>query len=45
MAQWLISEEGQQAIDDFRLEGEALFHASAGEDVSPQQGVSAGASQ
>ncbi|WP_227368142.1 substrate-binding domain-containing protein [Halomonas sp. M20] len=45
LAEWLTSEEGQQAIDEFRLEGEALFHASAGEGVSPQQGVSTGASQ
>ena len=31
LAQWLISREGQQAIDDFRLKGQALFHASHGE--------------
>ncbi|MGC3872933.1 substrate-binding domain-containing protein [Halomonas sp. GXIMD04776] len=45
LAEWLISEEGQQAIGAFRLEGEALFHASAGEKVSPQKAVSGGGSQ
>ncbi|WP_072822080.1 substrate-binding domain-containing protein [Modicisalibacter ilicicola] len=40
LAEWLVSEEGQQAIDAFRLNGERLFHASAGERVSPKQAVS-----
>jgi len=31
LAEWLISSEGQQAIDDYRLKGKALFHASHGE--------------
>lgn len=31
LAEWLISKEGQQAINDFRLKGKALFHASHGE--------------
>lgn len=38
-AEWLISDEGQSLIDDFRLHGKVLFHASAGEDVDPQSAV------
>lgn len=40
LAQWLVSDEGQALIDDFRLNGQVLFHASAGEDVSAAQAVS-----
>ncbi|NWO56838.1 substrate-binding domain-containing protein [Chromohalobacter israelensis] len=36
LAEWLVSDEGQSLIDDFRLNGKVLFHASAGEDVDPE---------
>lgn len=39
LANWLISEQGQQAIDEFRLKGQVLFHASAGESVSAKVAV------
>ncbi|WP_089725945.1 substrate-binding domain-containing protein [Modicisalibacter muralis] len=45
LAQWLVSDEGQALIDDFRLNGQVLFHASAGEEVSAAQAVSEAAAQ
>lgn len=36
LAEWLVSDDGQSLIDDFRLNGKVLFHASAGEDVDPE---------
>ena len=45
LAQWLISDKGQALIDDFRLNGQVLFHASAGEQVSAAQVVSEAAAQ
>ncbi|RXE48525.1 substrate-binding domain-containing protein [Chromohalobacter israelensis] len=36
LAEWLVSDEGQSLIDDFRLNGKVLFHASAGEDIDPE---------
>jgi len=29
LQQWLVSDQGQKMIDDFRIKGKALFHASA----------------
>lgn len=45
LAQWLVSDEGQQAIDDFLLNGQALFHASANEEVTAERAVSKAAAQ
>ncbi|GAB3339613.1 MULTISPECIES: substrate-binding domain-containing protein [Chromohalobacter] len=39
LAEWLISDEGQDLIDAFRLNDKALFHASAGEKVDPTSAV------
>ncbi|MCT8469633.1 substrate-binding domain-containing protein [Chromohalobacter canadensis] len=39
LAEWLISDEGQDLIDAFRLNDKALFHASAGETVDPTSAV------
>ncbi|MCK0746484.1 substrate-binding domain-containing protein [Chromohalobacter nigrandesensis] len=39
LAEWLISDEGQDLIDAFRLKGKALFHASAGEKIDPTSAV------
>lgn len=45
LAQWLVSEKGQALIDAFRLDGQVLFHASAGETVSAEQAVNEAAAQ
>ncbi|WP_280539452.1 substrate-binding domain-containing protein [Chromohalobacter sp. 11-W] len=39
LAEWLISDEGQDLIDAFRLNDKVLFHASAGENVDPTSAV------
>ncbi|MCK2046438.1 substrate-binding domain-containing protein [Chromohalobacter moromii] len=39
LAEWLISDEGQDLIDAFRLNDKVLFHASAGEKVDPTSAV------
>ncbi|MCI0508733.1 tungstate transport system substrate-binding protein [Chromohalobacter marismortui] len=39
LAEWLISDEGQDLIDAFRLNDKVLFHASAGEKVDPSAAV------
>ncbi|MCK0714724.1 substrate-binding domain-containing protein [Chromohalobacter sarecensis] len=39
LAEWLISDEGQDLIDAFRLNDKALFHASAGEKIDPTSAV------
>lgn len=36
LAQWLVSDRGQALIDDFRLNGQVLFHASADETSTTQ---------
>lgn len=34
LAQWLVSTEGQRMINDFRINGEVLFHGSAQQSVT-----------
>ena len=36
LAQWLVSAQGQQMINDFRINGEVLFHGSAEQIVTSQ---------
>ncbi|HET8790033.1 MAG TPA: substrate-binding domain-containing protein [Modicisalibacter sp.] len=43
LAQWLVSDQGQALIDDFRLNGQALFHASADKTSTTQSAGEAAA--
>lgn len=36
LAQWLVSAQGQQMVNDFRINGEVLFHGSAQQIVTTQ---------
>ena len=36
LAQWLVSAKGQQMVNDFRINGEVLFHGSAQQIVTTQ---------
>ncbi|WP_293267927.1 substrate-binding domain-containing protein [Neptunomonas sp.] len=36
LAQWLVSAQGQQMVNDFRINGEVLFHGSAQQIVTAQ---------